>query len=58
MVGGIIPLLRAASFRFDGRLEQESAPAAIRPYSIAVAPDSSARNLRMIFMGFLRGPKT
>jgi hypothetical protein len=25
MVGGIIPLLRAASFRFDGRLEQESA---------------------------------
>jgi hypothetical protein len=24
-VGGIIPLLRAASFRFDGRLEQESA---------------------------------
>jgi hypothetical protein len=28
MVGGIIPLLRAASFRFDGRLEQESAPVA------------------------------
>jgi hypothetical protein len=27
MVGGIIPLLRAASFRFDGRLEQESANA-------------------------------
>jgi hypothetical protein len=25
MVGGIIPLRRAASFRFDGRLEQESA---------------------------------
>jgi hypothetical protein len=25
MVGGIIPLRRAASFRFDERLEQESA---------------------------------
>ena len=25
-------------------------PAAMRPYSIAVAPVSSARNLRMIFM--------
>jgi hypothetical protein len=24
-------------------------PAAIRPYSIAVAPDSSAKNLRMTF---------
>jgi hypothetical protein len=26
-------------------------PAAIKPYSIAVAPDSSARNLRMVFIG-------
>jgi hypothetical protein len=25
-------------------------PAAIRPYSMAVAPVSSARNLRMVFM--------
>src|SRR6266702_2538414 len=35
-------------------------PAAIRPYSIAVAPDSSAKNLRMVFMprtrrGILKG---
>jgi hypothetical protein len=31
-------------------------PAAIRPYSMAVAPDSSARNARMIF--FVIEPKT
>ena len=30
MVGDIIPLRRAASFRFDGRLEQESAVITIR----------------------------
>ena len=30
-------------------------PAAIRPYSMAVAPDSSARNARSIFMHVISG---
>jgi hypothetical protein len=32
-------------------------PAAISPYSIAVAPDSSAKNLRRVFMPPILGPK-
>jgi len=33
MVGGIIPLRRATSFRYDGRLEQESAAVANLSFS-------------------------
>ena len=33
-------------------------PAAIKPYSMAVAPDSSARNLRTVFMAATIGRKT
>ncbi len=33
-------------------------PAAIKPYSMAVAPDSSARNLRIVFMPRMLDCKT
>ena len=35
---------------FTTAIMASAIPAAIKPYSIAVAPDSSARNLRTIFM--------
>ena len=35
---------------FTAAMIASAMPAAIKPYSIAVAPDSSCRNLRMVFM--------
>jgi hypothetical protein len=44
-------VLSFAPSPFTTTIMASAMPAAIKPYSIAVAPDSSARNLRMVFIG-------
>jgi hypothetical protein len=44
-------VLSFAPSPFTTAMMASAMPAAIKPYSIAVAPDSSARNLRRVFIG-------
>jgi hypothetical protein len=48
MVGGIIPLRRATSSRYDGRLEQESALACASPFGA-----NSGANFSVLLLGML-----
>src|SRR5262252_8742037 len=48
--------LRVEPIVFTVAMITTEMPAAIRPYSIAVAPDSSFRNARTRVMGLIKGP--
>jgi hypothetical protein len=63
MVGGIIPLRRATSSRYDGRLEQESAAGfidedqslQIKPWLLLLQGFTSGGDVRPVLLG---GPQT
>ena len=50
---GVKPGIEAAADALDRTMITIEMPAAIRPYSIAVAPESSFRNARILLIGHI-----